>query len=417
MSLAKKIDELINKQYATMTQSSPKGELAQLSRLFSKGFADGLAKIIYQDPSDSPKTVKTITVEMNYIDKQPYARYLDDKNILVHGELGDALFIFKDGWGSLDETGKIIPYGSTNDRALFFQAKANNSNNTPIVPIGTGKSTEKELKLLSQWQSFDLVKKPQNKIALINSVNVHKRDKNILSYGWFGACAPTHKQVWESRWMCGEAKTGVPCLTTLGMLLASLYQCEEINGIEIGRHFDSQKEIVDQKSEWDDLINSVVKLSKESKSTTVLASYSSTRHRSSTIQLNLDEIDDKIKNDLAEFIFHYLNANRYFHYEAELWMYFELYSRMARRESCIKEKLKFHRFLIDITEWVFDELESKNTSTTFSDVVSLVEKYIRTPTLDALDNEVYNSTTSDHTLNHNKNGMFILTVTVLRAEG
>lgn len=417
MSLAKKIDELINKQYATMTQSSPKGELAQLSRLFSKGFADGLAKIIYQDPSDSPKTVKTITVEMNYIDKQPYARYLGDKNILVHGELGDALFIFKDGWGSLDETGKIIPYRSTNDRALFFQAKVNTSNNTPIVPIGTGKSTEKELKLLSQWQNFNLVKKPQNKIALINSVNVHDRDKNILSHGWFGACAPTHKQVWESRWMCGEAKTGVPCLTTLGMLLASLYQCKEINGIEIGRYFDSQKEIVDQKSEWDDLINSVVKLSKESKSTTVLASYSSTRNRSSTIQLNLDEVDDKIKNDLAEFIFDYLNANRLFHYDAELWIDFEFYSRMARRDSCIKEKLKLHRFLIDITEWVFDELESKNTSTTFPNVVSLVEKYIRTRTLDALHNEVYSSTISDHTLNHNKNGMFILTVTVLRAEG
>ncbi len=414
MSLAKKIDELINKQYATMTQSSPRGELAQLSRLFSKGFADGLAKIIYQDPADSPKTVKTITVEMNYIDKQPYARYWDDKNILVHGELGDALFIFKDGLGSLDETGKIIPYGSTNDRALFFQAKANTSNNTPIVPIGTGKSTEKELKLLSQWQKFDLVKKPQNKIALIHSVNVHKRDKNILSYGWFGACAPTHKQVWESRWMCGEAKTGVPCLTTLGMLLASLYQREEINGIEIGRHFDSQKGIVDQKSEWDDLINSVVKLSKESKSTTVLASYSSTRHRSSTTQFNLNQLDDTTINGLAEIIYYHFIFNRNFHCHPETSMICESY---FRRVNNIKERFKLYRLLIDITEWVYDEMGPEKTLISLSDIVELVEEYIRTPTHGTLDSDFHNNATSDQTFNLNENGMFVLTVTVLRAEG
>ena len=416
MPISEEIDELIEKQYETMTSTSGNGELAQLSRLFSKDFVDGLAKIIYKGVPVNSKIIKTVTVELSYIDKQPYARYLDSNNIVVHGELADALFIYRDGWGSLDKTGEIIPKGRTNDRAIFFQAKVNTSNKIPTVPIRTGKSTDKEYKLLSQWKEFDLVKKPANRTALINSVNIYTRNKNILSHGWFGACAPTHQKVWDSRWMCGEANKGTPCLTTLGMLLASLYQCEEINGIEIGRCFDSQKEIVNQQSEWDDLVNTVVKLSKESESPSVLASYSSTRHRSSTTHLNLDELDDTAIDYLAKFICDYFlyNYNRCFYYHHKLSMIWKMY---FRKTNSIKEMLDFHKFIIDITESALDEIESKKSSIEFSDIVNIVEILIRTSTHNTHDNDLYNISTSDHKFNVNKNGMFILTVTILKTEG
>lgn len=419
MLISEKIDDLIEKQYATMTSTSGKGELAQLSRLFSKDFVDGLAKIIYENDSANHSLMRAVTVELNYIDKQPYARYFNDNNILTHGELADALFIYRDGWGSLDKNGEIIHSGKTNDRALFFQAKLNTSNNIPKVPIRTGKSTDKEYKLLSQWQEFDLVKKPANKATLLNSVDVHSQNTNVLSLGWFGACAPTHNKVWDSRWMCGEAKKDTSCSTTLGNLLANLYQGSKINGIEIGRTFDSNAKIVNQNSDWDDLINATVKLSKESPSPTILAKYCPSRHRSSTALLHLIKSNHKKFMYLAEIIFWILNHSRPY----DLYELHDLYEL----QSCIElifedkkptlvERLTLCKTIIDIAISVINDLESQKKTMTFPDVLDLVEKFLYTSTNGGNLNDFYNYTKADDKLNINKNGMFILTTTVIKAE-
>ncbi|WFO49756.1 hypothetical protein [Aeromonas veronii] len=413
MLISEKIDDLIEKQYATMTSTSGKGELAQLSRLFSKDFVDGLAKIIYENDSANHSLMRAVTVELNYIDKQPYARYFNENNIVPHGELADALFIYRDGWGSLDKNGEIIHCGITSDRALFFQAKLNTSNNIPKVPIRTGYSTDKEFKLLSLWQKFDLVKKPANKATLLNDVDVHSQNTNVLSLGWFGACAPTHNKVWDSRWMCGEAKKDTSCSTTLGNLLANLYQGNKINGIEIGRTFDSNAKIVNQNSGWDDLINATVKLSKESPSPTILAKYCSSRHRSSTALLHLIKSNHGKIMGLARIIYEDLNYGQpYGLYELPSlieWMFED-------KKLNLVERLTLHKTIIDVVISVINNLESQKITMTFSDVLDLVEEFIYTSANEVNQNNFYNYTEADDKLNLNENGMFILTATVIRAE-
>ncbi|WP_421263821.1 hypothetical protein [Aeromonas sp. 600527] len=416
MPISEEIDELIEKQYETMTSTSGNGELAQLSRLFSTDFVDGLAKIIYQSVPTNHRLTKAVTVELSYIDKQPYTRYLDENKVITHGELADALFIYRDGWGSLDEKGEIISYGNTNDRALFFQAKRSTNKlipKVPISPIRQGNSTDKEFKLLSQWQKFDLVKKPANNATLLNSVDVHSQNKNVLSLGWFGACAPTHNKVWDSRWMCGEAEKDTSCSTTLGNLLANLYQGSKINGIEIGRTFDSNAKIVNQNSGWDDLINTTVKLSKESPSPTILAKYCSSRHRSSTALLyHIKSNHEKIMH-LAEIVFFELNYGRpYVLYALQSFI-----ERMFEdKNPTLVEILTLHKTIIDIAISVINDLESKNKNMTLSNVLALVEEFLYTSTNEDNHNDFYNHTKADDKLNLNENGIFILTTTVIRAE-
>ena len=179
MGLAHEIDKLIDKQYDTMTSKSGKGELAQLTRLFSKNFTDGLAKIVYQYDSIATNQPKSVSVELGYIDKQPYAKY-NKNGKTICGELADVLFVYREEWNISNASGVISKCGGAKERALFFQAKVNGSKKIPVIPITKGCSTDKEYKLLSEWPVFNLIKASRSQVPLLNNIGITISNTNII---------------------------------------------------------------------------------------------------------------------------------------------------------------------------------------------------------------------------------------------
>ncbi len=429
MGLAHEIDKLINKQYYTMTSKSGKGELAQLTRLFSKNFTDGLAKIVYQYDSIATNQPKSVSVELGYIDKQPYAKYnKNGKNIC--GELADVLFVYREEWNISNASGVISKCERAKERALFFQAKVNGSQKIPVVPITKGCSTDKEYKLLSEWPVFNLIKAPNSQVPLLNDVDIANGNVNKLSHGWFGACVPNHKLVWKSRWMCGEAVKGEECVSTLGDVLEGLYKNKSIKNIQIGRDFSSIKKIDNQNSGWDDLVNKVLKLCKDSNAPFVLSSYNNTRFASSSMQCFIKSEDNNGANSRIRYLAHCLsnifqlsNDIQPFPFFYNEWL-FSLCDTYENIES-FRECLQFQKELLDLITWTYDEIKIRNKSFDLLEIELLIKEYLSNSTsadplqstsADPLCSGLIGDNRITNLDEPSGKGMFILIVTVLRFE-
>ncbi len=416
MGLAHEIDKLINQQYDTMDSKSGKGELAQLTRLFSKNLTDGLAKLLYQHDSSATNHHKSVSIELAYIDKQPYAKYnKNGKNIC--GELADVLFVYRDEWNTRNASGIISKCPNPKERALLFQAKVNGNKNLPVVPITKRPSTDKEFKLLSEWPSFNLIKAPRSNVPLLNNVDVTEPNINKLSHGWFGACAPNHKLVWKSRWMCGEAVNGAKCNYSLGEVLEGLYHDKTIKNIQIGRNFKSVKKIDSQNSGWDDLVNKVLKLSKDSKAPSVLSSYNDTRLVSSILQSHIKPTDNKAISDVSfciEYFFEYSNYNHRFHFFHDELMYW-VEDIFVNIKNC-REYLQLKKELLELIIWVHDEMIIRNLSFQNSIINGLVKEYLNKNLIDNTLCSGLVGADSNNIYTPKRGGLFILIATISRSE-
>ncbi|MDD9158491.1 hypothetical protein PVK64_20225 [Aliivibrio sp. S4TY2] len=261
-----------------------------------------------------------------------------------------------------------------------------------------------------------------SQVPLLNNVGITNGNINKLSHGWFGACAPNHKLVWKSRWMCGEAVKGEECVSTLGEVLEGLYQRKSIKNIQIGRDFSSIKKIDNQNSGWDDLVNKVLKLCKDSNAPSVLSSYNNTRFASSSIQCFIKSKINNGANPRISYLAHYLsdvfqlsNDLQPFPFFYNEWL-FSLYDTYENIEN-FREHLQFQKELLELITWIYDEIKIRNQSFDLLEIELLIKEYLsNSAPADMLCSGLIGDNRITNIDEPSGKGMFILIVTVSRFE-
>src|SRR5690606_31989164 len=107
-----KIDELINRQYINITDTT---ELGQLSRLFRIEFIQDLMTIIKPNPTNQPGYKQLLEVSLCWIDKRPLADF-KGQNVSDHNnnkitekvEVADAAFFFFEEHGHIENNQEKI---------------------------------------------------------------------------------------------------------------------------------------------------------------------------------------------------------------------------------------------------------------------------------------------------------------------
>lgn len=203
-------------------------ELRQLARLFQgTGLPARLSKIFAATlPKPTPNYRVDLEIKVAWIDKRPLAKPVNQSK---RGELGDAAFFYIE---FLQNRGKLVALGA---RALIMQAKAAKEAKQmagPTVPVNPsrpspGSSTERELSLLSRWETFDLFATSASKKPIAEDISVMPPTLPP-AYGWYMATPRRHPEVpvakaWASPWMCGPAEPNASCVVTLGQLLTSFF--------------------------------------------------------------------------------------------------------------------------------------------------------------------------------------------------
>lgn len=202
------------------------GELTQLAKLFGpRGFLDDLRTILKPPQPTQPLRGRapsvSVTVQLAWIDKRPYALMTGEKHKVEIADL--AVFYFD-----------TINYGaglSTKARCLLLQAKAvkdSDQLSAPKVCLNppTPKSnttTERELRLLSKWPKFDMFLGSNSKAPLASNLQIPTSTRPA-PMGWFMGTPmirPSTSQVgaWACPWMCAPAEQDHACDETLGSLL------------------------------------------------------------------------------------------------------------------------------------------------------------------------------------------------------
>lgn len=197
-------------------------ELPQLYRLFENNL---FTMLIGNHLSHAIKAINPndrVEFSIGWIDKRPVAKIKEFSSKI---ELADAAVIYIE----------LKPGASTARRAdcLLLQSKVVRSKSqleNPVVPLTTGKSTDKEYALLSRWPKLSLFEYGSSKNALAKDLKVSIDPScKIPGHGWFMGIPRVKTKLgigvppWLSPWMCGPASQGAKCDVTLGELLVSFF--------------------------------------------------------------------------------------------------------------------------------------------------------------------------------------------------
>ncbi|WP_147253539.1 hypothetical protein [Thalassospira xiamenensis] len=238
------------------------GELNQLYQLFSIDFRQALEILINRSLLGcSQRTI--CNVELGWIDKIPVVK---SSALTKRTELGDAVIFAYDQ--KCDSQGNLSQIAA---RAVILQAKVARSKTqlaNPEVPVGYGKSTQDEFKLLSGWPQFDLYNTGGTKKPCIQNVNVAPKC-SPPSEAWF-LVAPgrgivaANRASWPCWWMAGKASSKARCSTTIGTLLADFFKGSSVS-LQVGADFilpGSMSKSSKGKAacDWSDLCNEIRKI-------------------------------------------------------------------------------------------------------------------------------------------------------------
>jgi len=213
---ALRIDRFVNR---LCRNPAAYGELNQLHRLFTQPFRRALEMLLNRSLQQDGRPA-VCDVRLGWIDKIPIARSAS----LTRGtELGDAVVFAIDE--RRDLTGNRL---TATAQAVILQAKVarlTSQLSAPSVPIGTGKSSQNELTLLSSWPPFDLHDTSGSRSPCLTNVMVGPTAIPSRE-AWFiaapgHALSPLTRPSWPSWWMAGEARGSANCTTTIGDLIVN----------------------------------------------------------------------------------------------------------------------------------------------------------------------------------------------------
>tara|TARA_A100001391_G_C5033298_1_gene268910 strand:- start:82 stop:1038 length:957 start_codon:yes stop_codon:yes gene_type:complete len=231
----------------------------QLHKLFTLDFRRAF-EILLNRSLLHGKSRTICTVDLCWIDKIPVAK---SPALTKKTEIGDAvLFAFDQ---RRDPKGLL---SISSARCLILQAKVARSKGqlaTPKVPIGTGRSTDNELTLLSNWPTFNLYNTGSSKVPLLKGITV-SGPHNPAPHAWF-IVAPGHglssanKGKWPCWWMAGKAKKLESCDASLGTLIAGfLSKSSDVGADFVPQIGPSSSVSLQGNADWSALCNEIRKV-------------------------------------------------------------------------------------------------------------------------------------------------------------